>query len=463
MAKRARQSDGSRRSSDTVFQQALAVVDERLCGNNSAQNHRSIRMSNEASNQNECSGGKRSCSSFFLLRVGAMTILLGNILRFDSTVLVHRHSGNMAVSRDLLKMTIQPYRLETSKRRGDLACQLMGSAQDIQSCYAAERVNALPTGCRTIQTWEDVQRCLTGRLGNLHNRTWIRQVHVIGERHSGTKFVTSELQQCFRRNEQFKVHRDFVRGKHWFQPTDEIELPNNSTDFRESLIVVVMRDPVEWMAAMWQYPYHSPSHLEGFDAAQKASVVPLPWPDFVHRPWTTTRTESDARILRDTHHYSNNSVCREGFLPHQVVPCQSEPLEWTELWHIPERRWRGFEPIYEMRPREGTPYDHLLQLRSDKIVNWVLELPMLLQIGGLVVVRYEDLLLRGTEFLLQQVANILAMEDGNEIEIPSLPAECKPALPQPERIGRRQIPDDFRKWIQQNVNAETERLINYDG
>jgi len=398
-----------------------------------------------------------------------MSVLLANMLLFDGVV---DHSGSLALSRR--GQLLHPFNNDQEEHQtmlksfdGTTACRRMANVEDIRNCYPERvsnswfEVRRRKAGCGTIQTWNDVQRCLTGRFENGNNQTStsISQVHVLGERNSGTKFVTAELQQCFRRTEHFKVHRDFIRGKHWFQPIDELD--NNSTDFRHSLIVVVVRDPVEWMAAMLQSPYHSPSHVSGFDSENEDKVVPLPWQDFVRRPWTTARTESDARILKDPRHQQNTTICREGFLPHQVVPCQSEPMEWMEQWKIPQRRWRGFEPIYEQRPRDGAPYDHLLQLRSDKIVNWILQLPLLLQIGGLVLVRYEDLLQHGTEFLLMQVADVLDIQKGNTFEKATLPAGCNPTLPQPERFGRRQIPNDFRNWINQHVNVEMEKLVGY--
>jgi hypothetical protein len=349
------------------------------------------------------------------------------------------------------------------------ACQHLRSAQDIQRCFPARVSRSLSVaqsrkGCKDIQTWNDVQRCLTGRFvgAATSNQTSPRITHVriLGERNSGTKFVTTELQQCFRSLDQVKIRRDFLRGKHWFQPIDK----EDGTDLNHALVVVVVREPVEWMAAMLQSPYHSPSHVQGFDAENHDSVIPLPWYEFVHRPWTTNHSASDVRILQDTRNHRNSSICREHFKPYYVVPCQSEPTDWMEQWKIPSPRWRGYEPIYEHRPQDGTPYEHLLQLRSDKIVNWILQLPMLMRLGGFVVVRYEDLLERGTQFLLQRVAHILAEPNvalSSSLKSTSLPATCQPTPPQPERIGRRHVPSDFRRWIKEHVTVETERLVGY--
>ena len=159
----------------------------------------------------------------------------------------------------------------TTDAKRSAACQSMKSVLDIQTCHPETSVRPLGPNCSDIRNWDDVQRCLTGRFTAFHQTSLngttndttppppISEIHILGERNSGTKFVTAELQQCFPRGPNLRVHRDFVREKHWFQPI------NADDDHRHRLIVVVVRDPVEWMAAMRQSPYHSPAHVAGFD------------------------------------------------------------------------------------------------------------------------------------------------------------------------------------------------------
>jgi hypothetical protein len=300
--------------------------------------------------------------------------------------------------------------------------------------------------CETIQTWKDVQHCLFGRFQYNDTESVIREVHILGERNSGTKFITSSLQQCFPKSAGIKVHRDFIRPKHFFQPLLQ------DHDFSHSLVVIVVRDPVEWMAAMRELPYHSPHHIAGFDP-HTGAVQPLPWREFVSKPWTTVPSAVD-RTLPDE--YRKQPQCTYRFRMDEVRPCLLDNVTaQNPPWNIPLRKWRGYAPVYELQPGGGgQPYDHLLQMRADKMVHWILQIPLLLNIGGFLVVRYEDLLRHGNEFLLQQVAAILHNTN-------VLPAHCAVTAPQPHRIGKRHIPDDFREWIHQNLDETTERLVGY--
>ena len=49
----------------------------------------------------------------------------------------------------------------------------------------------------------------------------IKSINLIGERHSGTKWITSQLDDCF--GDQIAVKNRYTRYKHWFQYNDESE------------------------------------------------------------------------------------------------------------------------------------------------------------------------------------------------------------------------------------------------
>jgi hypothetical protein len=329
----------------------------------------------------------------------------------------------------------------------------MKDFEDIKACYPTDWLRTLPTGCDSITTWNDVQRCLTGRFTSFDgsNTTTttaaattapepIRVVHILGERHSGTKFITRELQNCFpKSSKRIKVHRDFVVSKHFFQPIRRLQ-----ESYRQSLVVVIVRNPAEWMEAMRAFPYSAPDHLH-IDPVT-GNTTPLPWKEFVSRPWTMNVTTPEERQP------NAKGNCAQLFEPDQVVPCTySERIKNS----LPVDKWRGLLPFYELRrDGSGQPFDHLLQLRAAKHVHWILQLPMLMKIGGFLVVRYEDLLTRGTQFLVDQVASITGYHEIGD-------GKCQPSPPQPERIGKRSVPADFRQWINENVDVETERLLGY--
>jgi len=388
-------------------------------------------------------------------------VIMGGLLSLLVAVLVLSHDRSTRVimtepnNMDAVTLEkLESQRAEVQQKRA-AACRRMRDMTDIRQCYPSQILKHLGDDCRNIDDWKDVQRCLMGNFyydvnhDPQQDKVTITEIHVIGERNSGTKFVTNTLQQCFPRGASgVRVHRDFIRSKHFFQPIVK-------GDFRSSLVVVVVRDPVEWVASMREHPYHAPDHIVGFNSFNN-TVIPLEWHDFVNKPWTTVNTDIDRRLaLNET--ARKQRICRENFLMHQVRPCRSDNRT-ANPWKIPESRWRGYEPIYEQRKNNGQPYGNLLQLRADKIVNWVFQLPMVMKIGGFVVVRYEDLLEHGTGFLLQQVTNILSNSTASGS---APPLGCKPAPPQPERLGKRHIADEFRAWINEHVDVETERLIGY--
>jgi hypothetical protein len=279
-----------------------------------------------------------------------------------------------------------------------------------------------------IHNWTDVQRCLNGpRHKNLteavlalpvetdtinrglgggnrqtnnnnnndNNKKPLVEIRLIGERHSGTKFIISTLQQCFDSNNkgnlaphksfEVSVRRDFLRPKHWFQPIGP------KLDQTNRIVIAAFRDPYEWVAAMIQNPYHSPNHYVALNESNGDDwhPIPLPWQEFVHRPWTMNRTKYDWNIA-PTKRYAQK--CLLGFKYHELVPCI-----WQNLTMPVNVRW-GYIPIYEQRRRrdnqiiyinrhervteEALPFENILQMRADKILNHLLEVSLTNRLGG---------------------------------------------------------------------------------
>lgn len=332
----------------------------------------------------------------------------------------------------LLLQEIQPH----CKRRRTLL--------DIQNCFPLQR--KLPPHCHSIQDWNDVQRCLTGRF---RDDTVVHHVHIVGERHSGTKFLTQELQDCFPRKTRypFRVHRDFIRSKHFFQPI------LSGHDLRSSVVIVVVRDPVDWTAAMHEKPYHSPHHVAGWN---ETHAIPLDWRDFVQRPWTLSSNQDATSWEGKPHHQQqqqslDDNTCQYTFHRREVVPC-----EFNETSGKLADRWvRGFAPVYELqRDGSGRAFSSILELRTEKILNFVLELPILTDLSGFLIVRYEDMMRNGTNFVLEQLRQILGL-DAEAI------AKCHVVPPQPERMASRPVPPEFRQYIWDHLDTSMERLLGY--
>jgi hypothetical protein len=287
-------------------------------------------------------------------------------------------------------------------------------------------------------TWPFLRDCISGQ--RTTNKK-ITQIHVIGERNSGTKWLQQELEKCFPRSNGVRSHRDFLRSKHFFQP------PSRG-NFETSLVVSIARDPLEWVAAMREKPYHMPQHMKGFDASTKLMpAIPLEWEDFTSRPWKLTQiTPDDLQIIKTQQ--TQTIRCSQGFAFDEVSPC------YFDNSTLPRAKWRGHVPIYELRrDHSGQAFADLLKLRSDKALNFFLEVPLLMHLGGFLAVRYDDLVREGTRSFLEKVATLLGM--------PRLPSHCHPQGPHPERLGKRIIPPAFRKWIEERLVLETEQMLGF--
>ena len=327
--------------------------------------------------------------------------------------------------------------------------QQHATISDLQSCYPDAPLHQpwlyhKGDTCSNNQdlslTWPFLRDCVSGRRTTAKK---ITQIHVIGERNSGTKWLQQELEKCFpRKTSAVRSHRDFLRSKHFFQP------PSRG-NFESSLVVAIVRDPLEWVAAMREKPYHMPDHIAGFDTSnKKMPAIPLDWRDFIQRPWKLSKRTPDDQLMIQNQQ-TTTMRCSQGFAFDEVSPC------YFDNSTIPRAKWRGHVPIYELRrDHSGQPFEDLLKLRSDKLLNFFLEVPLLMHLGGFLAVRYDDLVKQGTRSFLEKVAREM-------LDLPKLPANCHPQAPHPERLGTRKIPADFRKWIEDHLVLETEQMLGY--
>lgn len=344
---------------------------------------------------------------------------------------------------------------DVKQRRQRESCKNLKTWHDIQDCMPPQMMRPLSAECTKtgISTWDDVQRCLTGRFfaeDDTGNEEPF-EIHIVGERHSGTKWITKELQDCFMNAPESapfisKIHRDFIRSKHFFQPL------HNGGNHLRSIIVVIVRDPVQWVSAMNEMPYHSPAHVANLSSNNV--VTPLPWAEFVSRPWTMPRPKSDENLLKrmaTEPTLRSEQMCQSEYRFDEVVPC----LATSSVGNVPQDMLRAMYPVYELkRDGSGNAYRNILELRADKIANHVLHLPLLFSIGGYIIVRYEDLLEKGTHSLMEQLSHVTGMQG-------TLPQQCQPAEPQLERLRERIVPRGLKEWIDANIDVHSERLLGY--
>lgn len=312
----------------------------------------------------------------------------------------------------------------------------------------------------------------------------VSQISLLGERNSGTTWTHAHLEECF--GHAIIVKNRLTRHKHWFQH-DEVALrqkllgDDSSRSPGKTLVIAQFRDPIYWVDAMRRKPHHSPMHY-GFEKSQ--------WREFIETPWTLpVRPESDEAYIEEfTLKYNATRAvfhppCHEGFLPHQMMTCLRSPwaigntpnLEdegdnneqtnktaysnYFKIHHPLKKSWPSFsgdKPRYEHHPITGKPYGTLLELRRDKIFNFVQHVQTWDWTTDHVrVERYEDLVANGTLELIKYVEKQTGLE-----------AKCTPFPPQPNRTVHNPWNSDddevaYLDYMHKHVDWDAEALIGY--
>ena len=183
-----------------------------------------------------------------------------------------------------------------------------------------------------------------------HNGNKDPKVVVLAERNTGGNWLVEQLGPCF---PNLIVTESLQRAGYLFQDLTKYQ--------DKTWVVVVVRDPYEWVLSMRDHPLHAPDHTA------------LSLADFVTKKWTTENIKDEDTQLKG----ETGQVCQEYFTYQQVVPCV-------------ERVNTNENPVYELK-RDGSaePYDSILDLRADKITNFLNEVGP--NVENHTLVRYEDL------------------------------------------------------------------------
>lgn len=219
------------------------------------------------------------------------------------------------------------------------------------------------------------------------------------------------------------------RWKHWFQ--DESIDKYGDERF---VIVAQFRNPYTWTEAMRSFPHHAPVHFH------------LDWSKFVTRKWTMPRYGVDLQYngwTTDTSRNADAKACASGaFLPHQVIPCNADRTSFSS-------QGIKMQSLYELRnDGSGLPYDNILEMRTEKIENF-LSVADFGRVEEVFVVRYEEAKLYGSSKLIEELENALGQK-----------AACKPV--EGDLTWReRTIPESFRHYLKEHVDWETEAKIGY--
>ncbi len=186
--------------------------------------------------------------------------------------------------------------------------------------------------------------------------TIIRDFQVFGERRSGTNFCSALFASTFDLTERFNY------GWKHGAPVMPCISPS-------SLIVVVVRDPYEWVLSMHARPLEAP-RMQGLDFS-----------DFIRSTWRSN--------------YQPRSIGRHKF------GLAGFPVE------------RNVDLQYDLHPIDGRPFNNVLEMRRVKLRS---HLGLLNRAPNVVVLKYEvlcsattELILRvATEFGLQRRSNAQA-------------------------------------------------------
>ena len=261
-----------------------------------------------------------------------------------------------------------------------------------------------------------------------HSKT-IKSINLIGERHSGTKWITSQLDDCF--GDRIDVKNRYTRYKHWFQYNDISEDDTYYHSPNSSLVVSIFRDPYDWVDSMLKKPYHSPNHFD------------LDWKTFVNKEWTMGyRYNGDEYLIESgTHH---NATCKHRFTFNEIIPCSRKDRNWNNI----TRYGKPVGVIYELnQDKSGLPYNSIIDLRRDKIKNF-LDVANYDGVASFIPIQYEYMILYGLRELIEQVASITGLKP-----------KC---IPTPPRLKRSKTFDpEYVEWMNAHVDWDVEKLVGY--
>lgn len=180
----------------------------------------------------------------------------------------------------------------------------------------------------------------------------VDQIVVLGERHSGGEWLVDRLSRCFPNT---PVKYGLTRPGKWFQSEPVEPIP-------QTLVISVFLNPFDWIELMRQRPINAPAHKD------------MEWADFLTSPWERKRSDLD-EALTDT----KNANCSYGFYFEEIIPCTTKRDPQNPNF-----------PLYELHPLGGGPYSSLLELRADKIRNF-LNVANFDGVIDFIHMRYEDL------------------------------------------------------------------------
>lgn len=297
----------------------------------------------------------------------------------------------------------------------------------------------------------------------VRNTAPVERIILLGERHSGTNWITDHLDKCFGGN--VTVNDEYTRYKHWFQ--EDTVRPEKSV-----VVVAMFRDPLDWVEAMRWEPHHAHDHIHfhkeyAHSPRSKKNIYwrqiadTLPWKEFVTKPWVGRRGPNDARIGQ-TQAGIDSVICMDNYRYVDAAPCSIDDADIV----------KGLgEYKYEFQP-DGSErgYSSIIDLRRDKIKNHL----SVAEFNGtrdFLPYRYEDLKSNGTASLLKDVEEATGLKancdaiygkikEANATEISKLSVRHR-------QLGRKRVTEtrelsvEYIRYMNRNVDWAVERLVGY--
>ena len=290
------------------------------------------------------------------------------------------------------------------------------------------------------------------------------RIILLGERHSGTNWITDHLKDCFQGKAPLEgntttttttaannnaatatavtvtVTNEYTRYKHWYQ---EDTIPRNNNTI--IVVIVLFRDPIDWIEAMRYEPHHAHDHIHFFheeynniqqrrqqrqqrnrklrkhpsNVYWRNIAKPLSWKEFVTRPWMGQRGPKDMLIRQqidaaaaaaaaaalqnnDNNQSSSSSSlslmndiqCMDNYQYVDATPCSIEDV--TLVKGLGEYKYE----YYPDKSERG--YSSILQLRSSKIRNH-LSIRNFTSVNAYLPYQFEGLKINGTMSLINEV------------------------------------------------------------
>ena len=224
-----------------------------------------------------------------------------------------------------------------------------------------------------------------------------------------------------------------MRYKHWFQDDFWEDLPD------QTLVLAIFRNPHDWIKAMSYKPHHAPAHL----------FPDKDWKKFVTSPWTMERTEMDLVLQNET-----GFVCHQHFTYKELNSCLRRPF--PKGYERVKTKGAGFsslQPFYELhRDGSGLPYDNILQMRKEKILNFM-TLGDFHNTYDSWNYRYEALVEEGTDGLISRIEKLTGLVRK---------CEAAPANKSNHRkLTSRPLEKELIRHINRHVDWDVEALIGY--